>query len=85
MKLNLDAFRQFLIDTAKSERTISGYIADIGLFSRWFEETNGEALCPANLTPTDVREYKQHLLNIQVVKPGRHCFSGLPLRISKPE
>jgi integrase/recombinase XerC len=68
MKLNLDAFRKFLIDTGKSERTISGYIADMGLFSRWFEETNSEALCPANLTPTDVREYKQHLLNIQKAK-----------------
>src|SRR5512142_1625645 len=68
MEISLNAFTQFLKDAGKSDRTISGYIADLGIFARWFEQTNGEALRPDNLTPTDVREYKQYLLNIQKAK-----------------
>ncbi len=68
MILNLDDFKQFLIDAGKSGRTISGYLADISIFSRWFEQTNGEILRPDNLTPTDMREYKRHLLTIQKSK-----------------
>jgi integrase/recombinase XerC len=68
MQINFDAFKQFLKDAGKSERTITGYIADLGIFARWFEQTNGEVLRLDNLTPTDVREYKQYLLNIQKAK-----------------
>ncbi|MEN6490010.1 MAG: tyrosine-type recombinase/integrase [Smithella sp.] len=65
---NFETYKQFLVDSGKSERTILGYLADITIFSRWFEQTHGEILCPDNLTPTDVREYKQHLLTIQKAK-----------------
>lgn len=68
MTINLDAFKQFMVDAEKSNRTISGYLADITVFSRWFEQTNGEILSLDNLTPTDVREYKQHLLAVQKAK-----------------
>jgi len=68
MEINLNAFTQFLEDAGKSEQTISGYIANLGIFARWFEQTNGELLRSDNLTPTDVREYKQDLLNIQKAK-----------------
>lgn len=68
MRINFDTFKQFLEDAGKSERTISGYLADMMLFSRWFEQTNGEVLSSINLTPTDVREYKQFLLNVQKAK-----------------
>jgi site-specific recombinase XerD len=68
MTANFDEFRQFLIDTGKSARTNSGYQADLELFARWFLETNGEMLRSDNLTPTDIREYKLYLLNVQKAK-----------------
>lgn len=68
MNAKNDAFGQFLIDAGKSGRTVSGYLADLEIFSRWFQQTNGEILSPDNLTPTDVREYKQYLLNLQKAK-----------------
>lgn len=68
MRTNFDTFKKFLEDAGKSERTISGYLADMMLFSRWFEQTNGEVLSSINLTPTDVREYKHFLLNVQKAK-----------------
>lgn len=55
------AFEQFLIDQELSQRTISGYLADLARFATWFEQTNGEPLSPARLTPTDVREYRAYL------------------------
>ena len=68
MHANFNAFTQFLKDVGKSERTISGYQADMLSFSRWFQQTNGELLRSDNLTPTDIREYKQYLLNVQKAK-----------------
>lgn len=58
----LDAFRLYLLEADRSERTVAGYLHDLSLFARWFEQSNGEPLSPANLTPSDVREYRQHLL-----------------------
>jgi site-specific recombinase XerD len=68
MKAKFDAFEQFLRDAGKSERTISGYLADTEIFSQWFWQTNGEMLRSDNLTPTDIREYKLYLLNVQKAK-----------------
>lgn len=68
MTINIEVFKQFLVDAGKSDRTISGYLADITIFSRWFQQTNGEMLRSDNLTPIDVREYKQYLLNHQKAK-----------------
>jgi site-specific recombinase XerD len=68
MAIDLENFQQFLLDSRHSERTISGYLVDLHLFARWFEQTNGEELTPQNLTPSDVREYKQFQLNIQKAK-----------------
>jgi site-specific recombinase XerD len=68
MKAKIDAFGQFLIDTGKSERTVLGYLADTEIFSQWFCQTNGEMLRSDNLTPTDIREYKLYLLNVQKAK-----------------
>lgn len=52
MIINFEAFKQFLVDSGKSERTILGYLANITIFSRRFEQTNGEILCPDNLWST---------------------------------
>jgi len=66
---SLTAFKNHLIEQDRSERTISGYLADQGHFARWFEQTNGEALSPQRLTPTDIREYRAWLQQRQV-KPA---------------
>lgn len=40
--------------------TVTNYLADLRAFARWFEQTNGDALSPDRVTPTDLREFKQH-------------------------
>jgi integrase/recombinase XerC len=60
-----DKFSSHLQQQDRSETTIRGYLNDLQAFSRWFEQTNGEAFSPSSLTPTDVREYRQWLISRQ--------------------
>ncbi len=61
----LEEFRVYLTEHDRSPLTVNGYAADMQLFARWFEQTNSEAFMPAVVTPTDVREYRQYLLNVK--------------------
>ena len=58
----LDNFAEYLQSQGRALATIKGYCADLAAFSRWFEQSNGDRLTPQRLTPTDVREYRQFLL-----------------------
>src|SRR3954454_13519296 len=50
--------------------TVASYRADLALFARWFEATNGEAFGAAAVTPTDVREYRSYLQNVERRAPA---------------
>lgn len=66
--LHLDQFQAYLLAEDRSPVTITGYLGDIRLFAKWYEEGYGEALTPEALTNEAVRGYKQYLLN-QAAKP----------------
>jgi len=68
MSRDFEPFREYLIQLGRAERTIAGYLIDLRTFATWFEQTNGYSLAPDNLTPTDVREYRQVLLIIPKAK-----------------
>ena len=68
MSSEFKPFQEYLVSMGRSERTVAGYLIDIRTFSCWFEQTNGYPLAPDNLTPTDVREYRQFLLNVRKAK-----------------
>jgi site-specific recombinase XerD len=68
MSCDFEPFRAQLVSLGRSDRTITGYLIDIKTFASWFEQTKGYPLAPENLTPTDVREYRQFLLNVQKAK-----------------
>ena len=68
MSPGFESFSEYLIRMGRAERTIAGYLIDLRTFATWFEQTNGYSLAPDNLTPTDVREYRQFLLNIRKAK-----------------
>ena len=59
-----EQFKTYLADHDRAALTIAGYLSDLRLFARWFEQTNGEAFTPQAVTPTDVREYRQQLLTV---------------------
>ena len=58
----LKEFELFLREQDHSKLTIVGYLNDLHQFIRWFEQTNGETFTLQGVTPTDVREYRQHML-----------------------
>ncbi len=65
LSAQFDAFRNYLLNRDRSDATVKGYLADLKDFESWFEQTNGEELAPQAVTPTDVREYRQHLIVVQ--------------------
>ena len=48
--------------TDKSPSTLASYRSDLIQFSIWFQSVNGAKMTLFNITPTDARQYKQHLI-----------------------
>ena len=61
----LDEFKEYLVSEDCSFLTVRGYCSDMHLFARWFEQTNGDPFAVQSVTPSDVREYRQHLQTTQ--------------------
>src|SRR3954447_8599543 len=63
----------FLSELGRQEaaaNTVASYRADLALFAHWFEATNGEAFSAAAVTPTDIREYRGYLQNVERRAPA---------------
>jgi len=60
--------QQFLEALQASDRavsTVSAYRNDLTLFGRWFEQTNGQPFTLESVTPTDIRDFRQHGLLVE--------------------
>ena len=51
-------------------RTVESYRQDLLLFAKWFDSTNGEVFSARAVTPTDLREYRALLQNVEGRKPA---------------
>src|SRR5207248_4497787 len=61
---DLAAFLLELYRQEASPNTIRNYQADLAGFARWYTETQGEAFSAVVVTPTDIRDYKAHLVTV---------------------
>ncbi|MCC6179373.1 MAG: tyrosine-type recombinase/integrase [Chloroflexi bacterium] len=64
---------QFIDDLRRqevAELTMMSYWYDLVGFWRWFEETIGDAATPDAVTPTDIRDHRSHLVNVQKFQPS---------------
>jgi integrase/recombinase XerD len=64
---------RFLQDLQRQEtspQTRHAYRLDLLHFAGWFGQTVGETFSPEAVTPTDVREYRGYLLNVQKRQPA---------------
>jgi site-specific recombinase XerD len=64
---------RFLQDLQRQEtspKTRAGYRLDLLHFAGWFARTLGEGFSPEAVTPTDVREYRGYLLNVEHRQPA---------------
>jgi site-specific recombinase XerD len=68
-----DDITDFVTELTREEvaaKTVRAYQADLAHVARWFETTTGEAFCAAAVTPTDVRDYKAHLVSVERRRPA---------------
>jgi len=57
----IEGFIRYQKAADKSDLTLKSYQSDLVIFAQWFEQANGESLRLHKVTPTDLRQYKQHL------------------------
>jgi site-specific recombinase XerD len=63
----------FLLDLGREEvspLTLRNYQADVANFARWFAGSIGKPFAAVEVTPTDVRDYKAHLVTVERRKPA---------------
>lgn len=64
-------FSAYLKSSERSALTIKNYLADLQHFEKWFLETNDYSeFNPPDVTPTDLREFKQFLQITKEMKPA---------------
>src|SRR5437764_1665847 len=64
---------RFLQDLERQEaspQTRRAYQLDLLHFANWFAQTVGEGFSPEAVTPTDVREYRGYLMNVEKRQPA---------------
>src|SRR5687768_13543732 len=64
---------RFLQDLERQEtspKTRDAYRLDLRHFAGWFAQTQGETFTLEAVTPTDVREYRGYLMNVEHRQPS---------------
>src|SRR5829696_6501978 len=64
---------RFMADLERQEtapKTRDAYRLDLLHFAGWFAQTVGETFTPEGVTPTDVREYRGYLINVEKRQPS---------------
>src|SRR5215212_4633624 len=67
---SVEHFFQALSLQGAAELTIRNYRSDLAHFVRWFADSTAEPFSPAAITPTDIRDYRSHLLNVERRAPA---------------
>ena len=68
-----DEIGQFLEELRRQQLahyTIENYASDLRVFSRYFLGSTGEEFQAARITPTDVRDFKAHLITVEQRSPA---------------
>ena len=64
-KTESDDIVDFVTELARQEVAEKTIRADLPHIAQWFEGSTGEAFRAAAVTPTDVRDYKAHLVAVE--------------------
>lgn len=66
----LARFERYMVESALRPTTIANYLADVRAFTRWYTENNGGALHLANVSASDIRQYRLHLQVVEERAPA---------------
>src|SRR3954471_17850912 len=70
MNDQIDQFLQELERQQLAHYTIENYASDLRVFSRFFQGSTGEEFQARRITPTDIREFKSHLVAVEKRAPA---------------
>src|SRR6266446_624962 len=70
MNDQIDQFLEELKRQQLSTYTIENYASDLRVFARFFQGSTGEEFQVARITPTDIRDFKSHLVAIEQRSPA---------------
>jgi site-specific recombinase XerD len=70
MNDQIDQFLEELKRQQLSAYTIENYASDLRVFSRFFQGSTGEEFQAARITPTDIRDFKSHLVAVEQRSPA---------------
>ena len=80
----IEDFEGWLRDADKSKQTLRIYVGALGRFGIWFEQSNRAPLTVEALTPTDLRLYRDHLVQAKLKSSSINawaccvwCFRGM--------
>ncbi len=68
-----DEIAQFVDELRRQDvahKTLVNYRSDLLQVARWFEGSRGEPFAAAAVTPTDLRDYRSHLITVEGKKPA---------------
>lgn len=65
----LDKFIEYLRENDFAQNTVSGYQFDLEKFFQWYLESLGEPFVLEKLSPLDLINYRQFLLNVRGLQP----------------
>ncbi len=66
----IDRFLEELERQQLSRYTIENYASDLRVFARFFQGSTGEEFRAASITPTDIRDFKAHLVAVEKRSPA---------------
>ena len=70
LSLEVAVFLESADHEGKSPSTTRAYRADLRVFARWFQQSNGEAFAAAAVTPTDIRSFRAYQQANRRLKPA---------------
>ena len=63
-----DDFVAWLGELDRSPATVRAYTIGVRTFERWFSERTGQPLDPVQMTPLDIKAFREHLVNTARLK-----------------
>lgn len=64
--VQVESYIDYQKTTDKSPATLTSYRSDLMQFAKWFESVNTVEMRLIHITPTDVRQYKQHMIDTEL-------------------
>ena len=67
---HLDQFRLALQESDRRPRTVDSYTKDVKRFEAWFRQSQGNSPILTDITPLDVRNYREYMLQTRGLAPN---------------